>query len=407
MRKQDARGQVAHPTHVLWHSVFQALENERCLDLRYRAMSTSLRDDERVPNYKVMKQLALRNRLGPLYRPFITIALALIPVLAIIEWLFAVPASLAGAGAPRRGNFHIVATTPTNIDLIEEAVAKDSSLQGFVVDRDLLSLRQLSAELGLRGVVSCIASHALLLVYILQLERSKRTDLLLHSRDALMLAMLVFYAQQHPDHGFATDDHYQRWAYLLSHHSSSLFIVQHGFLDQHIHFANPFGVVRVLYVRDPQFISQFSSYYRILESKLFSPLRKLAQNPFADRGIFIASSFPSIAAEIDVVKLIKARCDVPVIVKFHPAHQYDQQKQILAALVENVCTDEVYPSCRIFVSHNSFMEFDYRVCGVPTFSISRLGGAVNTAQAILNLLDLQQPQDCPSCDHSHNSIPSQ
>jgi hypothetical protein len=406
MRKQDARGRVAQPARVLWHSVFQALENERCLDLRYRAISTSLRDDERVPNYKVMKQLALRKRLGPLYRPFIAIALVLIPVLAVVEWLFAILASATRASRPGTAIFHIVATTPTNIGLIEAALANDPSLQGLLVDRDILALRRLSAELGLRDVVFCIVSHALLLGHILQLEASKRTDLLLHSRDALVLLMLACYAQQHPEHGFATDDHYQRWAYLLSHHSPNLSIVQHGFLDQHIRFANPFGVARVIYVRDPLFVPEFASYYRILESRHFSPLRELASNPFSHTGVFIASSFPSIAAEIELVRLIKAGCDVPVIVKFHPAHQYDQQKQTLAALAEYVCTDEVYPSCKIFVSHNSFMEFDYRVCGVPTFSIFRSGGPKKTAQAILNLLNLQRPQDHPSCPHSHNSISS-
>lgn len=407
MRKQDVRAPAAQSAGALWYSVFQALENERCLDLRYRAISTSLRDEERVPNYKVMKQLALRNRLGPLYRAFIAIALALIPVLAVIEWLFAILVSVARVGPSGAATFHIVATTPANVDLIEAALSREPSLQGLPLDHDILVFRRLCAELGLHGVVFCIVSHARLLGHILQLEAGRRTDLLLHSRDALVLLMLACYAQRHPEHGFATDDHYQRWAYLLSQHSPNLSIVQHGFLDPHIRFANPFGVARVVYIRDPLFLPEFASYYRILESRVFSPLHELAPNPFSGTSVFIASSFPSIEAEIELVRLIKAGCDVPVIVKFHPAHQYDQRKQVLAALAEYVCTDATYPRCKIFVSHSSFMEFDYRACGVPTFSIARSGGAANTAQAILNLLNLPSRQAYRSCGRSHNLISSQ
>jgi len=387
--------------------VYRALENERCLDLRYRATSLGLCVDDSVPNYKVMKQIALRNRFGALYRPFITIALLLIPVLAVMQWLYVIPCSIVLRRRPSVATCHIVATNSANISLIKAALSEDLSMQGLSLDSDILTLHRLGAELNIGDVFFCIVSHVRLLGHILKIEAGKRTDLLLHSRDAFMLLLLACYAGRHFNRGFATVVHYQRWACLLSHQSSNLHIVQHGFLDPNIAFANPFGSVRVLYVRDPLFIQAFASYYRILEIKLFSPLPELVWNPFADTAVFIASSFPSIEAEIELVRLIKAGGDVPVIVKFHPAHQYDQQKQTLAALANYVCPNDVAPSCKVFVSHNSFMEFDYRACGVVTFSISRSGGAANTAQAILNLLNLPQPQEHASCAHSNDTISSQ
>lgn len=365
----------------LWRSVLYALENERRLDLQFRANSTSLRDNEKVPNYKVMKQLALRNRLGVLYRPFILVGLAMIPTAAVVDWVYAMLASLLPVD-PRPATLHIVATTPVNIGLIESALSTEPGFRGQRVDHDLLSRRRLSAEIGLWNVAFCIASHVRLLVHILRFCVEQRIDLIFHSRDAMVLLMLACYARSRPDHGFATEDHYQRWAYLLSQHSSNLSVVQHGELDPNIPFVHEFGAIRTLYLRDQRSRADFEKYYKVRESKLFSPVRKFKKNPFSEFGIFLASSFPYIDAEIELVRMIKARHNIPVILKFHPAHHYDQKKQVLAALADYICADDEHPACRLFVSHNSFMENDYVACGVPTFSMERLGGPAASARAI-------------------------
>lgn len=396
MRDLNAGGHAAEPAHALCYSMFQALENERCLDLRYRATRTNLRDDDAVPNYKVMKQLALRNRLGPLYRPFIAFALVLIPTLAVLQWLLGILIAATQGGRVSGATLHIIPTTRGNIGLIEAALSAEPALKGRSWDSDSLAFGRLSREVGLRGVLLCSASHARLIRHILRTDRGRRTDLLLHSRDAFMLLMLVCYAQRHPTHTFATDDHYQRWAFLLSHYSEDFRIVQHGFLDSNMRFPHSFGIVQAVYVRDPVFVSAFATYYRVQESRVFSPVTSLTPNPFSESGLFLASSFPSIDEEIDLVRLIKAQRDVSVIVKFHPAHSYDARKQQLAALASYVCSDDDHPACQMFISHNSFMEFDYKACGIPTFSIARLGGPAETAQAIFALLDQQQPQDRPA-----------
>lgn len=390
MHDLNAGGRAAGLTHALWYSIFQAIENERCLDLRYRATRTGLRDHDPVPNYKVMKQLALRNQLGLLYRPFIIFALVLIPTLAVFQWLLAMLVSATHSGRASGATLHIIPTAPVNIGLIEAALCADPTLKGRSQDRDSLALDRLSRELGLSGVLLCIASHVRLLRHILRTDCRNRTDLLLHSRDAFVLLMLVCYVRRHPTHVFATDDHYQRWAFLLSHYCEDFRIVQHGFLDSSIRFPHSFGKVRTVYVRDPIFVPEFATYYRIAESRAFSPVRYLAPNPFSEEGLFLASSFPSIDEEIDLVRLVKAHRNVPIIVKFHPAHTYDSRKQQLVALASYVCSGDDHPACQMFISHNSFMEFAYKACGVPTFSIARLGGPSETAQAIFELLDQHQ-----------------
>ena len=387
MRDLDSSSLSVEPKLAIWQSIFHALDNERCLDQRYRATRTLLKDDASVPNYKVMKQLALKSKLGFLYRPFIVSALVLMPILAMLQWLSAVFVSVAHLGKPSEATLHVVPTSQGNIGLIEAALCNDPAMIGRPQDRDILVFSRLCTEMGLTGVLFCIASHIHLLFHILRTDRRKRADLILHSRDAFVLLMLVCYARSHPSHVFVTDDHYQRWAFLLSHNCGDFRIVQHGFLDPNIVFAHSFGVVHSLYVCDPIFLPEFEAYYKMLESRSFSPITDLTTNLYSEVGLFLASSFPSIDEEIELLTQIKARRDVPVIVKFHPAHSYDSGKQRLAALASYVCADDENPTCKVFVSHNSFMEFAYKARGIPTFSIARSGGSSEAAQAILALFD--------------------
>lgn len=391
MRELDSASLAIEPRLAMWQSIFHALDNERCLDLRFRATRTSLKDDDPVPNYKVMKQLALKNMLGFFYRPFIALALVLMPILAMLHWLFAIFVSVVHAGRSSEATLHLVPTTHGNTGLIDAALCADPAMNGRPQDRDILAFSRLCREVGLSGVLLCIASHIRLLFRILRMDRRRRADLLLHSRDAFVLLMLVCYAQRHPSHVFVTDDHYQRWAFLLSHNCGDFRIVQHGFLDSNIAFAHSFGIVQTLYVCDPIFLPEFATYFRILESRVFSPATDLTPNLFSEAGLFLASSFPSIDDEIKLLTQIKTHRDVPVIVKFHPAHSYDSRKQRLAALASYVCSDNENPTCKVFISHNSFMEFAYKARGIPTFSIARSGGPTDAAQAILALLDQPPP----------------
>lgn len=370
-------------SNELWRSVLRALENERCLDLRYRANSTSLLDEERVPNYKVMKQLALRNQLGLFYRPLVFIGLAMIPAVAVIDWICAVLTSLSPL-VRRSANLHILATIPVNVGLIESALSTESDYRAQIVDHDLLVRRRLSADIGLWRVAICIASHFKLLLHIFRFCEGRRIDLFFHSRDAMVLLMLACYASSKPDHRFATEDHYQRWAYLLSHHSPNLLIVQHGALDGAIPFAYPFGSIRTLYLREQDGARDFDNYYTVGEKKLFIATRNFKKNEFSNFGVFIASSFPYIDSEIELARMVKSTCNVSIIVKFHPAHHYDQRRAVLEALTDHICADDEYPTCQVFVSQNSFMENDYRAGGIPVFSMERQGGPTATANAISN-----------------------
>jgi hypothetical protein len=373
------------PVLPLWRVVYQALENERSLDLHYRRIATSFPPDAKVPNYKVMKQIALRNRLGVLYGPAIWLATILIPLLAPFQWLGGLLRSLIGFAHASGARVHAIPTAPGNIVLIDAALALADNPDAR--DTDLMQGSRLAVGIGPSGVASCMLSHARLLWQCLSLPAGERRDMFLHARDAFLLLMLAHYARSHASHCFITDDHYQRWSYVLSHTASHFAIAQHGFLDPHIAFHNRFGQLHALYVRDESFTGQFAAYYRISEATVFAPLVLLTDNPFSDKALFLASSFPWIDQEITLVKAVRAKLNVPVIVKFHPSHTYDERKLQLAALASHVCVKTENPACKVFVSHSSFMEYDYRSKGIASFSIRRLNGVEPTVKAIVAALE--------------------
>jgi hypothetical protein len=365
--------------------LLHALQNERCIDLRYRQLNPRLAGDPALPNYKVMKQAAWRRRLGWLYGPAIATARLLMPLYSILQWLIALIFSFnKGRASTTIG--HVITATPNNVALIRAALPNDPELARIRFDIGLLETHTLAASLGTIGVFRSMASYCRLLQKILFGRRGERGDLLLHMRDAFPLIMLCHYIDTHPHHWFATDCHYQRWSFLLSHSAPCWALVQHGFLDPEIELANECGSVPILFGRDDFFYDQFRRFYRINRFTKFAPIEGLQPNEFAERALFLASSFPSIEEEILVLRAIKRRVDVPLIVKFHPSHVYDERKSELAALADLICSGADYPDCKVFISNNSFMEYDYRALGKKTFAISNFGDVDSAVEAITSWL---------------------
>lgn len=371
-----------------WRLVADALENERALDVKYRETSTTLPSSGPVPNFKVMKQLALRAQLSWLYPLVIAVAPVAVLFAAPWQWLLL----LTGTADVKRRALpeqvcRVFATTEGNRTIIDAALDTDPQIAELPRYQIFFDPRALGSEIGWSGCVSIMHAHLCWLFYALTRPAGVRSDLLLHGRDALALLGLARLARQ-TGHIFITDDHYQRWAHVLSHAAADFRIVQHGFLDEELVLPHEGGIVKCLYLRDAKFQASFMRYYNIAEQKLFSPIANFVKTPFSDNALLLASSFPSIDEEIRLLRAVRASCKrAQIVVKFHPVHLYDMRKEQLAALATMVFEGRGNPACRVFVSHGSFMEFDYRRHGVNTVSISRSGGVEAAAEEIQLLFD--------------------
>jgi hypothetical protein len=358
--------------------VFNALENERQLDLRYKQ---NFSPPGRFVNYKVMKQVALRYRFGILMTPLLTSLALMVPFMTAVSWVKAFILSFKGGSPPTpAGTVWLVPTTSTNTALIRDAISSEKFGCEVLLANDLISI--LAPRLGPMALIRLARD----LFHITQKSVSvsgRRVEMLLHSRDALNFLLLARFARLRCDDVFVTDDHYQRWAYVLSQSAVRFRLVQHGVLDHSICFPHQYGRVDKAYVRDQDSLKTFRGYYwSVFDAKIYMPAVPMTSNPFSAQGVFLASSYPSLQEEIDVARELKQYGSIPIIVKLHPAHKYDKRVDSLLSLADYICEPNESPLCKLFISHSSSMELIYQNLCIPTVSIKRAGGHTQAIKLI-------------------------
>jgi hypothetical protein len=350
----------------------------------------------------MMKQLALKAQLGWFY-PYL-IALAPIAVLLAAPWGWLL--LLIGAARGQRAVLpklacRVFATTEGNRAIIDAVLDADSSIATLPRYQIRFGARAMGAEIGWSGCVVVMHAHLRWLLYALTRPAGIRRDLMLHGRDALALLGLARLAHL-AGYTFVTDDHYQRWAYVLSHTAADFRIVQHGFLDEDLVLPHAGGSVSCLYIRDNLFLTSFKRYYDINEHRLFSPPASFVHTEFSGEALLLASSFPWIDEEIRLLETVRQSCgEILIIVKFHPSHRYDARQEKLAAFANLIYKGSGNPGCRIFVSHGSFMEFDYRSHGVATVSIARSGSVEAAVDEIKFFLANSAPSQAGCVQAAH------
>jgi hypothetical protein len=361
--------------------LLEALDNERCLDARYRAVFSP---PGRYVDYKVMQQVALRRRFGPLLAPALFILAALVPLLLLVQWMRALAASVRKMSPATGPVVWIFPTTPTNESLIRSGLAATGCGLCPVIIGNIF--RELAPRLGLKQM-GVVGSSTIRILADVLASRGGRIERLLHARDAVELLLLAEFARTRTEDVFATDDHYQRWSYVLSHSANDLRLVQHGILDDWIAFSYRGGQVRQLIARDESSAQTLRRYYAsIQQTVLHFPEVELEANRCSDEAVFIASSFPTIDDEITFARALRQRHLAPIIVKLHPAHRYDTRKAALLELATHVCRPDENPQCRVFVSHSSSLELIYRARGVPTVSLQREGTVAAAVDAVVRSL---------------------
>jgi hypothetical protein len=361
----------------------EALCNEKRLDQRYK---TTFRAKGRFLDYKVMKQVAWKRKLGPLLTPALVVVAWLMPVLLLARWLRMLVGAFSASPVSTGRTAWIVPTTPTNESLIRGGLA------GSGVDLPVVSLDDLASELprrlGWRAVLAAGGQATRLLWRILTSSDASRTALLLHARDALSLLLLADFARAHPDDVFATDCHYQRWSFTLSHTARGLRLVQHGLLDLDIGLPYRGGRVRQVLVWDDASAEGWRRYYRLIdEAVVHAPRVALEPNSHSRSAVFLASSFPTIDEEIAFIRALRQASATPLIVKLHPAHRYDGRRSQLLEFANHVCRPDENPACAVFISHSSSMEMIYRNHGIRTVSLRLEDTATAAVEATLLALN--------------------
>jgi hypothetical protein len=346
--------------------LYQALCNEIRLDQRYQEIFGA---EGFYINYKIMKQVALKSKFGFLLTPTIFTLAWIMPCILFVRWILMLGISIGSPVTKSDVNYvWVIPTTPTNDVLIHSVLLrnKQTSLRALTLKNLSVSL---PSRLGLLAVL-LVGWQTVCLISRIILLGPSRTALLLHSRDALSMLLLAKFARSHPNDSFATDCHYQRWSFVLSHAANDLILVQHGSLDLAIVLPYKGGAVRQVIVRDKASAKGWRQYYRtIREETIYTPNFKLDENSYSHAAVFLASSFPTIDLEISFIRALREAVSTPLIVKLHPAHRYDDRQVQLISFADYVCKPDENPSCAVFVSHSSSMEMIYRQHEISTVSL--------------------------------------
>ncbi|MFN7834995.1 MAG: hypothetical protein ACK5NY_04270 [Burkholderiaceae bacterium] len=371
----------------------EALLNEMCLDRRYVEV---FRPHGNFLPYKVMRQIALKRRLGPALTPVLLLVAAIMPAVLLLSWLNALVRSIHRDVSACGCTAWIVPTLKTNTPLVSTALSE----AGITVSPRILGdlAAQLPRLLGFWNVLATVPALFYLQWRFLVTPHGSRSALLLHARDAVVFLLLARFARLRPEDLFATECHYQRWSYVLSHRARHLVLVQHGLLDDLILFPCRGGEVNVIVVRDEDSAQVYKRYYgSIGELRVHAPKVPLHTMPCAAPAVFLASSFPTIDQEIAFARAWRERQSAPLIVKLHPAHLYDERGARLTMLADHQAKSDENPSCAVFISHSSSMELLYRTHGIRTVTLSQ---EPNTAAAVESVM-----RAVADFHHSVNNIP--
>ncbi len=362
--------------------IFSALINERELDCRYKKLFNPEGD---FLNYKIMKQESLKKKIGIFLTPMLHMLAYIMPVVILLTWVKAFIFSFRLRKLPQTESvMWLIPTTATNLIHMRDAIAADSAEYKIHLIEDLVKF--LAPRLGPNSLLH-IFIHLLSVIRKVVFRQRNTIELLLHARDALSFLLLANFAKQRCNDIFISDDHYQRWAYVLSHCANRFRLVQHGNLDHSIIFPFSYGKIDKAYIFDVQSLDTFGKYYQgIFNYEIRRPILKLKRNKFSADGIFLASSFPSLEQELEFIREFRRTNSSPVIIKFHPVHNYGNRKKMLIELADYVCESDENPECRVFISSSSSMELIYQNSGIRTVSIKQEGSIGRAVEAVNNYL---------------------
>ena len=344
----------------LMRVVEQSLSNEMKLDV-FIKNKFCLRDEARLPDFKILKLIVIKKRIGF----FWNIALAASPIIVaakiLAQWAVSILYSLS------TNSYHsttfIRTTSSANNERIRRCVGNDSDASQLSFQLD--SLRFLSKSQSLLEIVELIFENLKSLTNLCFGVSDNKLSLLLHYNNSFEMLLLAKFINSNPQFSYVTDDHYQRWSFVMSHLAKRLQIVQHGYLDnvREINFDYEFGDADSIFVWREEDKLNFSNFIKCDQYFYASLSLDLAMSEFGEKCLFLASSSPHLSVEIDFLTLLKRKSDTKIIVKLHPLHTYPIEVEYLLVQADKIWTDDDFPFCKVFVSFNSALEIPYAASG--------------------------------------------
>ena len=367
----------------LMRVVEQSLFNEMLLDI-YLKEKYDLGTDSKLPDFKVLKLVNIKKRIGFLWSITLLCSPFLVVTKILIQWLLSIVYSFS------KNTFlsqvFILTTSVANNERIKKCVADLPG--GNKTSFQLSEFGFLSSSQAPFEVVKLICENCRSIFKLFFGVNKNKLSLILHYHNSFEMLLLAKFVNSNPQFIYATDDHYQRWAFVMSHVADRLHIVQHGYLDivADINFQYKFGRAENIFIWREQDKSKFSCYINC-DQFLYAPLAlDLVMSELGDQCLFLASSSPHLDIETDFLRVFKKRSNVKVIVKLHPLHNYHVNVEMLLSQADEIWEGVSFPFCKVFVSFNSALEVSYSASGCSVIRLENYASPHEATDHVLRSL---------------------
>jgi len=344
----------------------QALENERTIDNIVAHQYLKPNEISAIPEFKQLKLSPLKKRLGIAFHPALFFVVLLVwPKLVLEFLLYCVVKVFTRTSESNRNGLIYFAFLETREDLLQQVLNRDEgyAISGLTKRQTIgcVSFAQLFA--GFRIVLGLAAAIS---------ERSWRdkVSLSLHAHNAPSIILACLFLNSHRDVTVVSTSIMQRWLYMFGHIGQHVWVVQHGFIRTGVALPYKFSDIERIHAFSEQQAILYKQYYTADEVVLIKSGIELAAYKNCDRAIFLASSFPFIDQEIELLQKIRKSTSRLIAVKLHPRHLYDNRVKVLLDLSDIIVPADVNPVCAIFLSHSSSYGFFYERNGISAFAFS-------------------------------------
>ena len=344
----------------------QALENERTID--NIVAHQYLKPDEiaAIPEFKQLKLAPLKQRLGITFQPALFGIMLLVWPKLVLEFLiYCVIKVVSRTSEPDKNALIYFSFLETRQDLLQQVLVQDEghTITGLTKRQTIgcVSFAQLFA--GFRIVLGLAAAMS-------GMSWRDKVSFSLHAHNSPSIILACLFLNSHRDATVVSTSIMQRWLYMFGHIGQHVWVVQHGFIRMGVEFPHKFSDIERIHAFSDQQAELYKQYYVANEVVLIKSGIELVAHKNCTDAIFLASSFPFIDQEIELLQEIQKLSGRPIAVKLHPRHLYDDRASVLLDLADIIVPADIDPVCAIFLSHSSSYGFFYERNDIPDFAFS-------------------------------------
>lgn len=346
--------------------LFQSLENEELLDLHVAKRyfdETELID---LPNFKHLKLMPFKQRYGSPFIVLLNILAYLIPIKSFFEMLaWMIFRCLVPGRASEGFNCAYIAFFERHAPLLQRVLRADEHMNPAGLHR---------SDIVRRLLISDMVDAVMIVKSVFQIIRGcpplQRRNLRLQAWNICGLTLVALHGRRFRDMPIATSDILQRWAYVIGHTTQKVWMIQHGFVAIGVKFKHAFSRVDRIYAYSDKQFENYSTYYGASNLRLISSDIELKNIGGSRNALFLASSAPHVDEEIALIQALKSKLEIPLAIKLHPRHFYDERGEKLLKLADIVIPANADPECKVFLSHSSFYGLMYQRQGIKSIAFS-------------------------------------